>query len=51
MEITAKGNQLTVKFNGEITVDTSDNRLADGYIALQYGSGIIKFRNVMIKNL
>ncbi len=51
MEITVKGNQLMVKFNGEITVNTADNRLSEGYIALQYGSGIIKFRNVMIKNL
>ncbi len=51
MEITAKGRQLIVKLNGEVTVNTSDSRLSDGYIALQYGSGIIKFRNVMIKIL
>ncbi len=51
MEITAKGNQLTVKLNGEIVASATDNRLKDGFIALQYGSGIIKFRNIYIKNL
>ena len=51
MEITAKGNQLTVKLNGEIVSAATDNRLKDGFIALQFGSGIIKFRNVYIKNL
>jgi len=51
LEVTAKGNQLIVKLNGEVTVNTTDNRLKDGYLALQYGSGIIKFRKVLITKL
>jgi hypothetical protein len=51
LEVTVKGNQLTVKLNGEVTVNTTDNRLKDGYLALQYGSGIIKFRKVLISKL
>jgi hypothetical protein len=51
MEITAKGNQLTVKLNGEISSSAEDNRLKEGFIALQFGSGIIKFRKILIKNI
>ena len=51
LEVTAKGNQLIVKLNGEVTVNTTDSRLKDGYLALQYGSGIIKFRKVLITKL
>jgi len=51
LEITAQGNQLIVKLNGQETVNTTDNRLKDGALALQYGSGVIKFRKVLIKKL
>lgn len=50
-EITAKGPKLTVIFNGQKTVDTEDGKLAAGPIALQYGSGVVKFRKVQIKEL
>jgi hypothetical protein len=51
MEITAKNNRLIVKFNGVETVNAENDRLKDGFLALQYGSGIIKFRKVYIKTL
>ena len=51
MEITAKGNQLTVKLNGEISSSAENNKLKEGFIALQFGSGIIKFRKILIKNI
>jgi hypothetical protein len=57
-EIYAKGSQLTVKFNGFVTVNTQDSKHASGPFALQYGFGVkgatggpIKWRNVQIKTL
>jgi len=50
-EITAKGPHLTVVLNGEKTADVDDSKHASGPIALQYGSGVVKFRKVQIKPL
>ena len=51
MDITAKGSQLTVVFNGVQTVNVQDSKFSSGPIALQYGSGVVKFRKVEIKPL
>ncbi|HZP37371.1 MAG TPA: DUF1080 domain-containing protein [Methylomirabilota bacterium] len=57
-EITAKGNQLTVKLNGVQTASVQDGKHASGPFALQYGSGVqgarggvIKWRKVQIRPL
>jgi hypothetical protein len=50
-EITAKGPQLTVVLNGTQTVDIEDSKFASGPVALQYGSGVVKFRKVEIRPL
>jgi hypothetical protein len=51
-EITAQGPHLLVVLNGQKTVDMQDStHLNAGPIALQYGSGIVKFRKVKIKAL
>ena len=50
-EIVAKGKHLTVKLNGQLTVDTEDDKLSNGVIGLQYGAGVVKFRNVKITAL
>jgi hypothetical protein len=51
-EITAQGNHFTVVLNGQKTVDVTDNRLLEpGNVALQYGSGNLKFRKVQIRSL
>ncbi len=50
-EITAKGPRMTVKMNGVQAVDVNDTTFTTGPIALQYNSGTIKFRKVMIKPL
>ncbi|WP_316158102.1 MULTISPECIES: DUF1080 domain-containing protein [unclassified Bradyrhizobium] len=50
-EITAKGTRLTVILNGEKTADVDDSKHAAGPVALQYGSGVVKFRKVQIKPL
>jgi hypothetical protein len=50
-EITAQGPQFVVVLNGQKTVDAQDSKHASGHIALQYGSGVVKFRKVQIKPL
>jgi len=51
LEITAKGDQLSVKLNGQATAQARDSKHAKGYLALQYGSGVVKFRKVQIRPL
>jgi 3-keto-disaccharide hydrolase len=48
-EISAHGQHLTIKLNGQTTVDTNDDKFAAGPIALQYGAGRVMFRNVRIR--
>ncbi|MFL6826260.1 MAG: DUF1080 domain-containing protein [Bradyrhizobium sp.] len=50
-EITAQGPRLLVVLNGQKTVDVQDSKHASGPLALQYGSGVVKFRKVQIKPL
>ena len=50
-EIVARGSQLRVTLNGTQTVDVQDTQFSAGPIALQYGAGIVKFRNVRIRPL
>lgn len=50
MEIRARGDTLSVVFNGQTTVDEVRNAAhAEGPIALQYGSGVVKFRTVEVR--
>ena len=48
-EVTAKGPLLSVKMNGVETAKVSDRSFFHGPFALQYGTGVVKFRNVQIK--
>ena len=50
-EIVARGPRLQVTLNGTQTVDVSDSQYAEGPIALQYGAGVVKFRNVRLRRL
>ena len=51
-EITAQGPHLVAVLNGQKTADVQDSKhLNAGPIALQYGSGVVKFRKVRIKAL
>lgn len=57
-EITAKGAQLTVVFNGVQTVDIQDTKFSQGPFALQFANGpkdapggAIKWRKVQIREL
>ncbi len=50
-EITANGPHLKLVLNGVTTVDIEDSKLAEGFLALQWGSGAIKFRKLEIQTL
>jgi hypothetical protein len=49
IDITARGPRMTVLINGQKMVDVQDNKHARGPIALQYGAGTVKFRNVKLR--
>jgi hypothetical protein len=49
--IRAEGTRLLVTLNGTPVVDTTNNLFATGPIALQYGAGTVRFRNVRIREL
>lgn len=49
--ITARGEQLTVVFNGETTVDVKNGKWKSGPVALQSAAGTIRFRKVQIRPL
>jgi hypothetical protein len=51
MEVIAKGPNMVVIMNGEKAVDVNDSTFTSGPIALQYNSGIIKFRKLLIRPL
>jgi hypothetical protein len=50
-EITAQGPHLVIVLNGQKTADVQDSTHLGGPLALQYGSGVVKFRKVQIKPL
>jgi hypothetical protein len=50
-DITAQGTKLIVIMNGMKTVDVDHKGHARGPIALQYGAGTVRFRNVKIRPL
>jgi hypothetical protein len=56
-EITAKGSQLTVVFNGTQTVNIQDSKFAQGPFSLQFGNhgkmpgDVIKWRKVQVREL
>jgi hypothetical protein len=52
IEVTAKGPKMTVVMNGVTTVkEAEDTKHARGPVALQYGAGTVRFRNVRIRPL
>lgn len=50
-DITANGTNLIVRLNGATTVVLEDDTYSSGPISLQYGAGVVKFRNVQIREL
>lgn len=50
-DITIQGERITAILNGEQVVDFEDGTYASGPFSLQYGAGVVKFRNVEIQRL
>jgi hypothetical protein len=50
-EIKAKGPELTIVFNGVVTVKANHSKFAEGPFALQYAGGPIKWRKVKVRPL
>jgi hypothetical protein len=51
-DITVIDDHFVVILNGQKTVDVTDKRLLNaGFVGLQYGSGVVKFRKVQIRSL
>ena len=50
-EIRAQGPRLVVTLNGMPMVNVEHSEFTSGPIALQYGAGIVRFRNVRIRTL
>jgi hypothetical protein len=51
MEITAKGRDLSIAFDGKKTASARSGMHTEGPLALQFGVGEVKFRKVAIKPL
>ena len=51
IDITARGTKLIVLINGMKMVDVDDKKHARGPIALQYGAGTVKFKNVRLQDV
>jgi hypothetical protein len=49
IDITARGPRMIVLINGQKMVDAQDTKHARGPIALQYGAGTVKFKNVRLR--
>ena len=50
-QITARGPEMTVVFNGVVTVNIRHSKFAEGPFALQYAGGPIKWRKVQARPL
>ena len=50
-EIYAKGAEITVKLNGELTVAAQGKNVGEGRIGLQFNAGPIKFRKLLVREL
>ena len=50
-DITVEGDHIVIKLNGVKTVDIHDSTYKSGPISLQYGAGVVKFKNVHIERL
>ena len=51
VEITARGPRMTARLNGTLTADATDTKYARGPIALQAAGGLVRYRNVQIREI
>lgn len=51
LELTLKGSHMEMSMNGQLTSQANVSVHKEGRVALQFGSGIVKFRKVLIREL
>ena len=51
VEITARGPKMTARLNGTLTAEANYSKYARGPIALQAAGGLVRYRNVQIREL
>ena len=51
VEITAIGPKMTARLNGTLTAEANDTKYARGPIALQAAGGLVRYRNVQIREI
>jgi len=51
VEITARGPRMTARLNGTLTAEANDTKYTRGPIALQAAGGLVRYRNVQIREL
>lgn len=51
VEIRAVGPKMTAKLNGTLTAEATDTKYARGPVALQAAGGLVRYRNVQIREI
>ena len=51
VEIRAVGPKMTARLNGTLTAEASDTKYARGPVALQAAGGLVRYRNVQIREI
>lgn len=51
VEIMAKGPHMTARLDGVLTAEAKDAKFASGPVALQAAGGVVRYRNVQIREL
>ena len=51
VEITAVGPKMTARLNGTLTAEATDGKYARGPVALQAAGGLVRYRNVQIREI
>jgi len=51
VEIRAVGPKMTARLNGTLTAEASDAKYARGPVALQAAGGLVRYRNVQIREI
>ena len=51
IEITARGPRMTARLNGTVTAEADDSKYARGPVALQAAGGLVRYRNVQIREI
>lgn len=51
VEIRAMGPKMTARLDGTLTAEATDNKYASGPVALQAAGGLVRYRNVQIREI